>query len=144
MALTAVGTIIISAAAYAACQLQQSYCSAHAEEMAKSMWLMAVGSVRVGNCSKNYAECIRTITRKILGKIKYKRRQIFCVFRKDYYCSSNGNLLTSIILLLLSNRRVISSITSIKEQCHKVTAVSSLRWSCFLTVEERLRETSIF
>lgn len=77
MVLTAVGTIIISAAAYAACQLQQGYCSAHAGEMTKSMLLMAAESVRVENCSENYAECIRTMTRKILVKIKYKKRQIF-------------------------------------------------------------------
>lgn len=50
MVLTAVCTIIITAAAYAACQLQQGYCSGHAGEMAKYMLLMAAESVRVEDC----------------------------------------------------------------------------------------------
>lgn len=74
---TAVDTIISSAAAYAACQLWCGYCSAHTGKMAKSMLLMTAESVRVQDCSENYAKCIRTMTRRIFVKTKYTRRQIF-------------------------------------------------------------------
>lgn len=76
------GTIIVSADTYAACQLQRGYCSAHAGEMAKSMMLTAAESVRVEDCSENHVERIRTMTRKIWVKIKYRRRQIFVCLEK--------------------------------------------------------------
>lgn len=46
------------------------------------MMLTAAESVRVEDCSENHVERIRTMTRKIWVKIKYRRRQIFVCLEK--------------------------------------------------------------